>query len=77
MEKNAELRDKISQDAGGAFCFEMEAAGLMNDFRCIVLRAAMIAFGHYKDDWHVWVGNMLHEYVAELGWLNTNRRELF
>ncbi|KAJ9655536.1 hypothetical protein H2198_005627 [Neophaeococcomyces mojaviensis] len=39
--------------------------------------SAMISFGHYKDDWHVWVGNMLHEYVAELGWLDTIRRELF
>lgn len=32
--KNAKLRDKISHDAGGALCFEMEAAGLMNDFHC-------------------------------------------
>ncbi|KAJ9654754.1 hypothetical protein H2198_006272 [Neophaeococcomyces mojaviensis] len=36
--KNAETRDKISADEGGVLCFEMEAAGLVNDFQCIVIR---------------------------------------
>ncbi|KAK5941846.1 hypothetical protein PMZ80_005797 [Knufia obscura] len=39
--------------------------------------SAMIAFGYFQDDWHVWIGKILHEYVTELGWLDTIRRELF
>lgn len=31
-------RDKISSELGGVLCFEMEAAGLMNSFPCIVIR---------------------------------------
>lgn len=55
VEKNAEVRDKISQDAGGALCFEMEAAGLMNDFRCIVIRGISdYADSHKNDDWHTY-----------------------
>lgn len=55
VEKNAERRDKISQDAGGALCFEMEAAGLMNDFRCIVIRGISdYADSHKNDDWHAY-----------------------
>jgi nucleoside phosphorylase len=37
--KNAAFRDKINKSlGGGVLCFEMEAAGLMNDFPCIVIR---------------------------------------
>lgn len=38
--------------------------------------SAMIVFGYDEDDWHVWVGKMLHEYVVELGWLDIIRRDL-
>lgn len=31
-------RDKVSEDLGGVLCFEMEAAGLMNNFPCLVIR---------------------------------------
>lgn len=31
-------RDKISKDLGGILCFEMEAAGLMDSFSCLVIR---------------------------------------
>lgn len=55
VEKNAEKRDQIAQDAGGALCFEMEAAGLMNDFRCIVIRGISdYADSHKNDDWHAY-----------------------
>lgn len=51
--KNAEVRDEISQHAGGALCFEMEAAGLVNDFHCVVIRGiADYADSHKNDDWH-------------------------
>jgi nucleoside phosphorylase len=37
--KDAALRDEINKRLGGkVLCFEMEAAGLMNDFPCIVIR---------------------------------------
>jgi nucleoside phosphorylase len=51
--KDAAERDKISRDSGGAICFEMEAAGLMNDFRCIVIRGISdYSDSHKNDDWH-------------------------
>lgn len=31
-------RDEVSADLGGVLCFEMEAAGLMNNFPCLVIR---------------------------------------
>ena len=34
---DALLRDKLSED-NGMLCFEMEAAGLMNHFLCLVIR---------------------------------------
>jgi nucleoside phosphorylase len=37
--KDAAFRDEINKRLGGkVLCFEMEAAGLMNDFPCIVIR---------------------------------------
>ena len=35
--KNAPLRDKFAKE-NGVLCFEMEAAGLMNHFPCLVIR---------------------------------------
>lgn len=50
--KDAKERDKISKDSGGAICFEMEAAGLMNNFQCIVIRGiADYADSHKNDIW--------------------------
>ena len=36
--KDAPTRDRLSKELGGVLCFEMEAAGLMNDFQCLVVR---------------------------------------
>lgn len=37
--KDAATRDRLNADYGGdLLCFEMEAAGLMNDFPCLVIR---------------------------------------
>ncbi|KAI9761895.1 MAG: hypothetical protein M1840_001548 [Geoglossum simile] len=36
--KDGVTRDKISSGLGGVLCFEMEAAGLMNSFPCLVIR---------------------------------------
>ncbi|GIC89471.1 uncharacterized protein Aud_005886 [Aspergillus udagawae] len=52
MMKNAKERDMISKSSEGAICFEMEAAGLMNDFRCIVVRGiSNYADSHRNDIW--------------------------
>lgn len=53
--KHARERDRISRDAGGAICFEMEAAGLMNHFPCIVIRGICdYADSHKNDAWHAY-----------------------
>jgi len=36
--KDAVTRDRLSNELGGVLCFEMEAAGLMNIFPCLVIR---------------------------------------
>jgi nucleoside phosphorylase len=37
--KDAETRDRVNETLGGnVLCFEMEAAGLMNNFPCLVIR---------------------------------------
>jgi nucleoside phosphorylase len=36
--RSAVERDKLSAELGGVLCFEMEAAGLMNSFPCLVIR---------------------------------------
>jgi len=53
--KKAEQRDRLARDAGGALCFDMKAAGLMNEFRCIVIRGICnYADSHKNDDWHAY-----------------------
>lgn len=36
--RHAAERDMLSSELGGVLCFEMEAAGLMNSFPCLVIR---------------------------------------
>jgi nucleoside phosphorylase len=36
--KDGPTRDKYSEELGGVLCFEMEAAGLINSFPCLVIR---------------------------------------
>src|SRR6201999_1636519 len=51
--KDAAFRDKINKRLGGnVLCFEMEAAGLMNDFPCLVIRGICdYADSHKNKDW--------------------------
>lgn len=45
-------RDEISKELGGVMCFEMEAAGLMNDFPCLVVRGICdYADSHKNKTW--------------------------
>lgn len=36
--RDGSTRDRVSAEFGGVLCFEMEAAGLMNSFPCLVIR---------------------------------------
>ncbi|KAF4984995.1 hypothetical protein FDECE_16911, partial [Fusarium decemcellulare] len=48
--KDPALRDRLGNDC---ICFEMEAAGLMNDFPCLVIRGVCdYADSHKNDCWH-------------------------
>lgn len=49
--KDGLTRDRIAKEEG-VICFEMEAAGLMNDFRCLVIRGICdYADSHKNDMW--------------------------
>ncbi|RDW58386.1 hypothetical protein BP5796_12316 [Coleophoma crateriformis] len=51
--KNALERDRISALCGGARCFEMEAAGVMNQVRPLIIRGISdYADGHKNGKWH-------------------------
>ncbi|RKK84110.1 hypothetical protein BFJ68_g17386 [Fusarium oxysporum] len=52
--KNAEERDKYAQGPDlSVLCFEMEAAGLMNNFPCLVIRGICdYSDSHKNDEWH-------------------------
>jgi nucleoside phosphorylase len=45
-------RDKLSSELGGVLCFEMEAAGLMNNFPCLIVRGICdYADSHENKTW--------------------------
>ncbi|KAF5672509.1 ankyrin repeat-containing protein [Fusarium heterosporum] len=46
------MRDRVSNELGGVLCFEMEAAGLMNSFPCLVIRGICdYADSHKNKTW--------------------------
>jgi ankyrin repeat protein len=50
--KDGPSRDRISAEHGGVLCFEMEAAGLMNIFPCLVVRGICdYADSHKNKGW--------------------------
>ncbi|CAI6229044.1 unnamed protein product [Periconia digitata] len=50
--RNGRERDRLSETFGGVACIEMEAAGLMNQFPCLVIRGISDYADHHKND--VW-----------------------
>jgi nucleoside phosphorylase len=53
--KNAAERDRVSAELGGVLCFEMEAAGLMNNFPCLVIRGVCdYADSHKNKQWQAY-----------------------
>jgi nucleoside phosphorylase len=51
--KDATIRDALAAE-GDVLCFEMEAAGLMNNFPCLVIRGICDYADTHKNDW--WQG---------------------
>jgi nucleoside phosphorylase len=62
--KDAMARDKYANDI---LCFEMEAAGLMNNFPCLVIRGICdYSDSHKNDDWHKYAALTAAAYAREL-----------
>ncbi|KAI4855821.1 purine and uridine phosphorylase [Aureobasidium sp. EXF-8846] len=66
--KNARKRDKIVERSGGrVLCFEMEAAGLMNNFPCLVIRGISdYCDSHKNDGWQNYAAGNAAAYTKEL-----------
>jgi nucleoside phosphorylase len=53
--RSAAERDRVSAELGGVLCFEMEAAGLMNSFPCLVIRGICdYADSHKNKRWQAY-----------------------
>ncbi|KAG9529583.1 pfs domain-containing protein, partial [Aureobasidium melanogenum] len=65
--KDAVERDVISQALGGVLCFEMEAAGLMNNFPCLVIRGISdYSDSHKNDGWQRYAAATAAAFAKEL-----------
>ena len=64
--KDVAVRDQL-RDEFGALCVEMEAAGLMNEFPCLVIRGICdYADSHKNDAWHAYAAMTAAAYAKEL-----------
>ncbi|KAJ6070414.1 hypothetical protein N7467_011733 [Penicillium canescens] len=64
--KNSRQRDQLAQDLG-VYCVEMEAAGLMNDFPCLVVRGICdYADSHKNEEWQGYAAVVAAAYAKEL-----------
>ncbi|KAJ4285976.1 hypothetical protein N0V90_013542 [Kalmusia sp. IMI 367209] len=65
--KDAAERDSVSAELGGVLCFEMEAAGLMNSFPCLVIRGVCdYADSHKNKQWQAYAAGTAAAYAKEL-----------
>jgi nucleoside phosphorylase len=65
--RSAVERDRVSAELGGVLCFEMEAAGLMNSFPCLVIRGVCdYADSHKNKRWQVYAAGMAAAYAKEV-----------
>jgi len=64
--KDAHVRDRLAQTEG-VLCFEMEAAGLMDSFRCLVIRGICDYSDTHKNDlWQGYAAATAAAYAKEL-----------
>lgn len=68
MVKDAELRNSLNKSLGGnVLCVEMEAAGLMNDFPCVIIRGICdYADSQKSKDWQEYAAAVAAAYAKEL-----------
>lgn len=65
--KDATVRDQIARDCGDeCICLDMEAAGLMNSFPCLVIRGVCdYAESHKNDPWQKYAAVTAAAYAKE------------
>ncbi|GJC85752.1 hypothetical protein ColLi_08590 [Colletotrichum liriopes] len=64
--KDARIRDKLAKEKG-VLCFEMEAAGLMNHFPCLVIRGVCdYADSHKNKQWQGFAAMTAAAYAADI-----------
>jgi nucleoside phosphorylase len=64
--KNGELRDELARQLG-VLCFEMEAAGALADFPCMVIRGISdYCDSHKNDQWHGYAAAAAAAYARQL-----------
>jgi len=64
--RSGQLRDRLAHHYG-ALCFEMEAAGALNDFPCLVIRGISdYSDSHKNDQWHGYAAAAAAAYAREL-----------
>ncbi|KAK2021338.1 purine and uridine phosphorylase, partial [Colletotrichum zoysiae] len=64
--KNAETRDKLSRERG-VLCFEMEAAGLVNHFPCLIVRGICdYSDSHKNKEWQGFAAMTAAAYAKDL-----------
>jgi nucleoside phosphorylase len=60
-------RDSVSSEFGSVLCFEMEAAGLMNSFPCLVIRGICdYADSHKNKRWQAYAAGTAAAYAKEV-----------
>lgn len=66
--KDAAFRNKLNKELGGhVLCVEMEAAGLVNEFPCLVIRGVCdYADSHKNDDWQEYAAIRAAAFAKEL-----------
>src|SRR5436190_13468845 len=61
--KNPEDRDRLRRGHNDAICFEMEAAGIMDEIPCLVIRGICgYADTHKQDGWHYYAAAVAAAY---------------
>ena len=65
--KYATKRDEVSTKLGGVYCFEMEAAGVMNSLPCLVIRGISdYADSHKNSQWQHYAAGTAAAYARAL-----------
>jgi len=65
--RDGATRDHISSEFGEVLCFEMEAAGLMNSFPCLVIHGICdYADSHKNKRWLPYAAGTAAAYAKEL-----------